>query len=379
MTLDLFGHEDREFGTSVRYFLSNLSAAQARRGHRATVHLLTSRSAQSYEVGQVAVHLHPCVQLPRRLDRKRRFGRQFSVGMVNALARGAYDVVHFHGLLNSHLMLAAVAWQTSRKQIPLVAQDQGERTGRRIERLAHRYGLRRVDAAIAGSAATADELRRSGIIDDVWVIGNGFDPQFFRPGSNELSDRRCDPLRVIVVSRLSAEKDPLTAADGIAAFANDGGRITVTFVGDGPLRSTIERRLRSCPAEVEFIRSHVAHDKLADLYRAADVLVLTSPREGSNQVVLEAMACGTPVVATDVPGIRDVVGDAAILIPARDPRAVAASLARVARDAALVATVRARGLRQATKFTWDEIAAQIDGVYTKVVVPKSEIANRKNS
>lgn len=368
MTLDLFGHGDREFGTTVRYFLSNLSAAQARRGHRPTVHLLTSGSGQSYEVGQVAVRLHHCIQPPRRLGRRTRFGRQLSFGMVSCLERGVYDVVHFHGLLNSHLMLAGVAHQTTRQHIPLVAQDQGERTGRRIERLAYRYGLRRVDAAIAGSAATAEELRRAGIGGQaIWVIGNGFDPRVFHSESDAPSRTSgSEPLRIIIVSRLSAEKDPLTAAEGIAEFAREGGRVAVTVVGDGPLGDSVEKRLRASPAEVEVIRSHLSHDQLSPLYRAAHVLVLTSPREGSNQVVLEAMGCGLPVLATDVPGISDVVGDAGLLVRPRDPTAIADGLRKLDGDNALLAELHARGLKQARNFTWDMIAERMDDVYAAV-------------
>jgi glycosyltransferase involved in cell wall biosynthesis len=81
-------------------------------------------------------------------------------------------------------------------------------------------------------------------------------------------------------------------------------------------------------------------------------------------------------VATDVPGIRDVVGEAAILVPPKDARAVADGLARVANDPAFVGMVRTRGLRQSSKFTWDEIAAQVDRVYARVVLGEQGVEGR---
>jgi glycosyltransferase involved in cell wall biosynthesis len=200
------------------------------------------------------------------------------------------------------------------------------------------------------------------------VTPNGFDPTIFRPDRAAPSPRAKDgPLKVIVVSRLSPEKDPLTAAEGIAAFARAGGQVAVTFVGDGPLRRSVENCLQASPAEVELISTHLPHDRLSELYRASDLLILTSPREGSNQVVLEAMGCGTPVLATDVRGINDVVGDAGLLVPARNAQAIAEALGKLVDNPTLMADLRARGLDRARKFTWDAIAERMDHVYSAVV------------
>ena len=74
------------------------------------------------------------------------------------------------------------------------------------------------------------------------------------------------------------------------------------------------------------------HDELASAYRGADLLLHSSWTEGFPQVIVEALAAGLPVVASDVGGIRDAVGEAVVLVPAGDARAAAAALERLADD-----------------------------------------------
>ena len=365
MTLDLFGHADHDFGTKATYFLSNLAAAQARLGHLPTVHLLTSSRPSVLRVDRVDVHFHRCVQPPTRMGGHVRFARQLSLQMVHAIQEGSADLVHFHGLRNCHLMLGAIACRTSRQSLPLVAQDQGTRDGGPLESRVHRYALRRLSAALAANAESVTVLTEEGVRPEkLHLVPNGFDPEVFGPAASAPRPPGSS-LNILVVSRLTPEKDPLTMARGIRAFAHAGGRAAVTVIGQGSLLPQVEESLRGSAATLRFLHCHLPQRTLADYFRAADVLVMTSLGEGSNQVVLEAMACGLPVIASDVPGIRDVVDGAGTLVSARDPAALASALRRLAETPELRDRQRELGLARAKAFTWSAIACRLDPIYAE--------------
>lgn len=112
--------------------------------------------------------------------------------------------------------------------------------------------------------------------------------------------------------------------------------------------------------------SRVSEEELVGLYNAADVFVLPSFYEGFGLPVLEAMACGTPVVASNVASLPEVVGDAGLLVDPRDPQAIADAIARVLSDPALAEEMRQRGLEWARKFTWERTAKETLQVYADV-------------
>ena len=106
---------------------------------------------------------------------------------------------------------------------------------------------------------------------------------------------------------------------------------------------------------------------LVEWYNAADVLVFPSSWEGFGWPPLEAMACGTPVVASNIPAIAEVVGDAGLLVPADDPAAVAHATAQVLTDTALAGSLRQKGLERARQFTWVRAAMRTVAVYDEVL------------
>jgi len=99
-------------------------------------------------------------------------------------------------------------------------------------------------------------------------------------------------------------------------------------------------------------------DDLAALYRGASALVFTSRAEGFGLPILEAMACGTPVVAFSNTSVPEVAGDAAVLVRDGDVAAMARGVRRVLEEPALASELRAAGLEQAARFRWDDAVAQ---------------------
>jgi glycosyltransferase involved in cell wall biosynthesis len=148
------------------------------------------------------------------------------------------------------------------------------------------------------------------------------------------------------VGRLESEKNPLALADVIAALRRLEPRWRLVICGEGDLRPALEQRVRELGVEdaVEF-RGYVPHDGgLADAYRKAHALAHVTWTEGLPQILYEAFAARLPVVATDVGGIREAVGEATLLVPAGRPEETAEELDRVGRDEELRAKLVERGI-----------------------------------
>ena len=367
LSIDLFGHADRDFGTRVRYFLPNLLFALARTGGQHTLHLLTSeRRSHRFTVEGVEVIFHPCLQPPRSASVYRRFARQFSVRMLWAIRRSDADLVHFHAARALHGMLGCVGWRCRQQGLPLVAQDQGRRPVGLIEGSLQRFGLRRVSAALAANSATLAFYHGLGIPPErIHFVPNGIDPGVFFPGL-EPGTVAGEPFRILFVGRIWEDKDPLTMAMGIVELARRGHPIHMKIVGAGPLRDEVCNRLIVGGVPLTVL-DPVPQAELTAHYHAAHALVQTSVGEGFNSVSLEAMASGLPVVASDVPGLRDAVGEAGVLVPLGDARSLADALEGLLTDPVELHRRRRLGIERARRFTWDAIARDLQALYGRLV------------
>jgi glycosyltransferase involved in cell wall biosynthesis len=251
------------------------------------------------------------------------------------------DVLHAHQLL-SPASAALVACGFRRRPFVVTAHASGAvgdvaslaRQGPlgRVRLLALR---RHAGAFVAVSAPIRDELAQAGIPGDrIRSIPNGVDTRRFSV-PDEAERRRVrraldlPPVPVVVYAgRLAPEKGVDLLLDGWAEARRLGCLGVVCIVGDGPERAALERRARE-HGILGAVRFAGAMQDVGPWLRAADAFVLPSRQEGLSVALLEAMACGLAVVATDVGGTPDAAGDAAVLVPPRSPRALAEALHRV--------------------------------------------------
>jgi glycosyltransferase involved in cell wall biosynthesis len=153
---------------------------------------------------------------------------------------------------------------------------------------------------------------------------------------------------VLSVGRLETEKNPLLLADILQLLSGDGRDWRLVVCGEGPLGEELRERLSSLGvAGHAEIRGYVPIDGgLMDLYRDSNAFLHVSWTEGMPQVLIEAFAAGTPVVATAVGGVPDAVGDSALLVPPGDAEAAAAALRRLADEPDLRARLVRGGLER---------------------------------
>jgi glycosyltransferase involved in cell wall biosynthesis len=211
------------------------------------------------------------------------------------------------------------------------------------ERLAARWA----DVVVCVSAAERDEGIAAGVRARRWeVVPNGVDLARFTPLPKE------DGVpRVVCVGRLSRQKgqDVLLAAWRMV----DVPGAELVLVGDGPERETLSRDL---PPSVRLVGRQ---EDVAPWYASATVVAVPSRWEGMALTALEALACGRPVVASDVTGMREALPPSS-LVPAEDPAALAGALTAALREPAGAATCRALAQRHDLRVTTAAIRALYD-------------------
>lgn len=275
------------------------------------------------------------------------------------------DVVHFNGLVFP-LHLAEIRARLPRRAV-LVAQHHGEPPGGGMKRVAQKACLKAADGFLFTAAAIADPWRAEGLIGEdqpVFEVVESSSDLEPVPRQEARAKTKLDGWPAVLwVGRLHERKDPLTALSTFerAAEKLPDARLHLVYQ-EAPLLSAIEKRVRASAtlsSRVRFV-GKVSHAELAAWFSASDVFLTTSPSEGSNYALIEAMACGTPAVATDIPANRKVGGAQARLFPVGDARAGGAAILRVAQKPPSRAALRAHF---EANLSWSAIARQSLAAY----------------
>ena len=235
-------------------------------------------------------------------------------------------------------------------------------------------GAGRAHALVAISEFTRQALwRHLGIHPDrVTVVHQGIDHERFRPRPvpPTVWDRfglRRDRHYVIYVGSEDPRKDLGTLIDALAIVRESVPDVELIKVGRAHFDRERERLLgraqaRGAGAAIHFL-DDVSDDDLPLLYGLAGVCVMPSLYEGFGFPALEAMACGTPVVAADASSLTEVVGDAGVLVRPRDARLLATGICRLIDPGAWSRDWRAAALARAGAFTWERTARLTAEVY----------------
>jgi len=372
----------------MNVYIREVAAEMSRRGVRSDI--FTRRTdPDSPDVvemfdGVRVIHVKAGPMRPVHKDLLPRLVRRFTEGV---LPYGPYDVIH------AHYWLSGVAGAILKRLwgTPLVVSfhtlarvKDVASPGDPPEPLFRKRGevrvIREADRIIAPTDTEREQLIEYYDADPsrIWVAPPGVDLDRFVPGDRAAAKRRFgfsdDPL-VVFVGRLQAFKGTDIAVDAMRHLKRMIPDAQLAIVGgDSPRGSGGERmRLRltarrlGVSDRLRFMEP-VGHNELPELYRAADVVVVPSASESFGLVALEASACGTPVVATAVGGLRVIVrdGESGYLVERRDPPSFAAALSRVLADTGAQTRLGDNAVRLAHRFPWARTADGILDAYASV-------------
>ena len=274
------------------------------------------------------------------------------------LTIGCRRVVTFHDLTffilperyprSRLLYFRSISWAAAKAAAMLICPSQAVRDD--IVRILHAPPEK--VRAIAEAAAPAFR-----IIDDPAVLD--------RLRYNHLLPDRF----ILSVGSLEPGKNRTTLLKAFAELRRRGVEHKLAVAGQRAWKCGSDFRLAEelgLKGEVIFT-GYVAPEEMPALYNAADLFVFPSLYEGFGLPVLEAMACGVPVVASNVSSIPEVAGDAALLTDPRDADALCDTMERALKDSGLKSDLRQRGLERAATFSWEKAARETIAVYEEAV------------
>jgi phosphatidylinositol alpha-mannosyltransferase len=288
--------------------------------------------------------------------------------VARLFAANPFDVVHVHEPL-----VPLVPWFALRyARSPVVGTFHVHRErGHTLYPIA-RPILARLMRRVSYRVAVSDAARRTvaahfrGAYD---VIPNGIDLERFRRGAPRPATLIADRRHVLYVGRLEARKGVNHLIDAMRFVQRSAPAARLVIVGDGPERSALAAHAASLEVDALFTGQVDDHD-LPGYLQASDLVC--APALGGESfgiVLLEAMACGKPVVASRIEGYDTVLGgaDCAFLVEPGNAHALADAIASVLCDDDLRRTLAARAARAVQQFDWSTIAARLEAIYLRLV------------
>ena len=292
------------------------------------------------------------------------------VPYIASLWRGAGRADLFHVMANSgwswHLFAAPAIRIAHRRGVPVLVNYRGGEAGPFLAR--SHASVRRTLARAAVLAVPSGFLQavfaRHGIAAD--IVPNIVDLARFHPAPAD----RAPGAHLVVVRNLEPIYDNQTALRALAIVRQQCPQAHLTVAGTGP----DEASLRALADELGLqsavrFAGRLDRDAVAELVRHADVALNPSTVDNMPNSVLEALASGVPVVSTDVGGVPFIVqdGTTALLVPPREPAAMAAAVLRLLDNRAAASAMAEAGLAHVRRFTWERVASDLDTAYTRAL------------
>jgi glycosyltransferase involved in cell wall biosynthesis len=295
----------------------------------------------------------------------------YALGLLRAVRRARrFDLVHAHWIVPNGVIAALAG------RFPLAIGLHGsdvflaEKPG---VRRAAAWALRRSRLLTGCSPELVNRVRALGFPEErSRVIPYGVDVETFSPGPGRIWRERLgipvDAPLVLSVGRMATKKGFHVLMEALPEIllASEASGAHVVLAGEGDLLPDLQRHASRFDGRLH-LPGPVLRDTLPDLYRAADLFVLPAVHDskgnvdGLPNVILEAMASGLPVVASGISGIPLAVeeGRTGLLVPERDPAALAGALRKLLADRELARGMGERGRRKAeAELTWDAVASR---------------------
>ncbi|MFG2575566.1 glycosyltransferase family 4 protein [Streptomyces sp. NPDC048481] len=346
----------------------SLTAGLVARGVRVTVCAPTDADDTYDFTGAGAEHVH----VPRSSD----------PGSVTALRAACTDadLVHAHGLHASFRAVLALSGRSTPLVVTWHNRAHAEGARAHLLRLLERRVARTAAVVLGTTSDLVDRARRTGARDARLAA-----VALPRPPRGEGPHDDCELPLPKLRAELGAIGRPLLVAvgsldrhrgydlllDASHAWRDLDPAPLVVIAGEGPYRAELQRRIE---ADALPVRLAGLRDDVGELLAAADLALLPGGGESRSVLAQEALHARVPLVAARAAGVRELVGDAAELVPSGDARAFGAAVVRLLGDPARAGRLREAGARQAATWpTEDETVAQVLSVYDELTQPRPMI------
>jgi phosphatidylinositol alpha-mannosyltransferase len=288
--------------------------------------------------------------------------------VTDILRRERVDLVHAQDVLapTQGLVASSAAWRLG---LPVVATSHTWFTHSTLYRMFRGLLQPRLDRVAARIAVSEPVVQAVSMYfrGDWEVIPNGVDLRAFHPNGRSPQDPAVQAPRLLFLGRLDPRNGLDTMLAAMPAILKRHPATQLVVAGDGPLRSHYRRRAASLGDRVQFLGA--VFDERAEVYGTADLYVCPTTKASFGITLLEAMACGTPLLVSDITGFRELVagGAEAVLVPKDAPDAWARAVIELLDDPARRARMRAAGLAKAATYAWPLIARRVLDVYERVL------------
>jgi glycosyltransferase involved in cell wall biosynthesis len=228
----------------------------------------------------------------------------------------------------------------------------------------------RCDKIAAVATSVAEELEEYGVNpSQVPILGNGVDTEIFFPGESSHSQR--EPY-LLTAGRLGPRKGLEDLIRCAKIVTEQCPEVQFLIAGSGPLAAALRHEIEQHGlTERVHLLGHIDdRGQMVDLYRGALAYIHPAHYEGLPTVLLEAMACGRPAIATAVSGALDVIRDGSngLLVPPRAPEVMAAAILRLLHDRALRERIGGAGLETiGNRYTWQAIGHDYTTLYRNLI------------
>jgi glycosyltransferase involved in cell wall biosynthesis len=299
-------------------------------------------------------------------------GRTAVMGAARSLRAGDYDVLHMQSL--PYGALAAFHPLVVTVHSPVLEESKYYRSANKAKVpaafLFEKATLMKADAVIAVSRTTVSHLEKNYGVNPkkIELIHDGVDCKKFNPSGKSWGGE----TRILMCSRLEPRKN-IDAA--ISAFGSIGdGPFKVEVIGEGPDRAELEAKAAAAHKEIAF-RGAVAQGELEKNFSRAHVFVSTSLSEGFGLSILQAMAAGCAVVASDIPSHRELIESGREGLLYSDQSELTEAIRRVHSDHGLARRLGEGATKKAQGYSWIRVARATADVYGRLL---AQVAHRNH-
>lgn len=289
--------------------------------------------------------------------------------------RTDFDIIHAH----SHLFYSTNLCSLVRKigSVPLVITTHGL-IGQTAPywfsnlylKSMGKFTLNCADRIISYTTVEKKTLIKLGIDKKkIKVIPNGVDTNLFLP----IEKQETELIRILWIGRFVPGKGVEYLIDAFNTLIKDFPNVKLNMIGKGPLKKNIEQKIQDLDLRGSInIKEFVPNTDLPETYQNSEVFVLPSLNEGVPRTILEAMACGVPVVCTELPQLVKIVKGCGFVVPLRDSHAIAESIINIISNRELAHEFGETGRAKVVeKYSWVDTVKKTVRLYEELLCQKS--------